>query len=137
MARFSILAGVPHPDGLADYRRRSVVVLSAQPARSLSGATIWVSWPLLFLGRDTVRSIGRIHGRRYFGNGPSKHNNPSSRETSNLKLLSHLAEILEPTTQPLAERICTYAKAVVQQEWPTMLLDGEASPTAETAPGQP
>lgn len=54
-------------------------------------------------------------------------------ETSNLKLLSHLAEILEPTTQPLAERICTYAKAVVQQEWPTMLLDGEASPTAETA----
>ena len=54
-------------------------------------------------------------------------------ETSNLKLLSHLAEILEPTTQPLAERICTYAKAVVQQEWPTMLLDGKASPTAETA----
>ena len=54
-------------------------------------------------------------------------------ETSNLKLLSHLAEILEPTTQPLAERICTYAKAVVQQEWATMLLDGKASPTAETA----
>lgn len=54
-------------------------------------------------------------------------------EASNLKLLSHLAEILEPTAQPLAERICTYAKAVVQQEWPTMLLDGAASPTAETA----
>ncbi len=54
-------------------------------------------------------------------------------EASNLKLLSNFAEILEPTPQPLAERICTYAKAVVQQEWPTMLLDGEASPTAETA----
>ena len=58
-------------------------------------------------------------------------------EASDLKLLSHLAEILEPTTQPLAERICTYAKAVVQQEWPTMLLDGEASPTAETALNNP
>lgn len=54
-------------------------------------------------------------------------------EASNLKLLSNFAEVLEPTNQPLAERICTYAKAVVQQEWPTMLLDGEASPTAETA----
>ena len=54
-------------------------------------------------------------------------------EASNLKLLSNFAGVLEPTTQPLAERICTYAKAVVQQEWPTMLLDGEASPTAETA----
>ncbi len=54
-------------------------------------------------------------------------------EASNLKLLSHFAEVLGPTAQPMAERICTYAKAVVQQEWPAMLLDGEASPTAETA----
>ena len=54
-------------------------------------------------------------------------------EASQLQLLSNLAHNLEPATQPLAQGVCTYTRAVVQEEWPLMLGHGRTAPSAEAA----
>lgn len=54
-------------------------------------------------------------------------------ETNQLNYLLRLAEVVGPTGQPVIAPICAYAKAVIQEEWPVMLLSGKASPVAESA----
>ncbi len=54
-------------------------------------------------------------------------------EASNLKLLAHFANDFDSTAPALNEKICAYAKAVVEQEWPAMLQEGAAAPAAEQA----
>ncbi|MCC6135148.1 MAG: DUF4239 domain-containing protein [Candidatus Contendobacter sp.] len=54
-------------------------------------------------------------------------------EVSQLNYLLHLAEAIGPAGQTMTVPICAYAKTVVQEEWPVMLLHGEASPVAQAA----
>jgi hypothetical protein len=54
-------------------------------------------------------------------------------ETSQLNYLLRFAEAIGAAGQPITAPVCAYAQAVVQEEWPVMLLSGEASPVAEAA----
>ncbi|MFZ4790975.1 MAG: hypothetical protein ACOYMW_08805 [Candidatus Competibacteraceae bacterium] len=54
-------------------------------------------------------------------------------EASQLNYLLHFAEAIGPAGQTITAPICAYAKSVVQQEWPVMVRDGEASPVTEAA----
>lgn len=54
-------------------------------------------------------------------------------EASNLRLLAHFASDASPAIPALSERICAYARTVVDREWPAMMHDGIAAPAAEEA----
>lgn len=54
-------------------------------------------------------------------------------EASQLSYLLHLAAAIGPAGQTITTPICAYAKVVVQEEWPVMLLRGEAAPGVQSA----
>ena len=54
-------------------------------------------------------------------------------EASALDLLTRYASALGSAGEPVTASVCVYANAVIQQEWPTMVLEGMASPDTETA----